>query len=111
MSVPGFPVDGRIMIIMRVFGEPVDQLVHAFNGQIFMQHVVDEHNRSGAAGAQAFQFDQREPAIGRRFPFLELQLSLQVIGQFAGLTDLAGKRPANLSRCKCTLAGLETLLS
>ena len=90
------PRDRRIVLVVGVVGELVDQLVELINADRFVQRLVDQHGRGGAAGAEAFQLYEGEFLILRRLADLDIELLHQVLGQVARATDFARQRPADL---------------
>src|SRR5688572_32037305 len=65
LSIIG-PGDPRVFEIVGVLRQLRDELVDRLDLQVFINDVVDEHDRRVATGAEAFKLDQREPAVRRR---------------------------------------------
>ena len=96
MPAVGFPGDGGVVIVVGTFGQFGDQFIDAFDGEVFVEHIVDEHDGGGTAGAEAFELNESESPIRGGFALLDLEGLAQVIGELAGVADFAREGSAHL---------------
>ena len=68
---------------MRIFRKRIEKLIKAFRRDIFVEHIVAQRRRGGAAGAEAFILNEGELAIGGGFTGFDVQLFLEVLGDIA----------------------------
>src|SRR5437763_16841722 len=59
------PSHRRVFVLVRVVGQPVEQRGELPWVNVFVQHVVAQGHRRGAARAKALVFDQRELPVRR----------------------------------------------
>src|SRR2546429_4800776 len=90
-----FPRHRRIVVLMRVVGEAIEERGEALRRNVFVENVIAEGGRRGAAGAEAFVFDEGELPVLRRLAELDAELGFEAGRYLVGSADFAGERAAD----------------
>src|SRR5262245_60553120 len=98
LALMHIPADVRILEIVRIVRQRVDDLLKLGRRELLVEHVVHKCYRRGATCPETFQFDKRKSPVLRGLSHFNSELFSHRVRELFRIAELARKRPADLDQ-------------